>query len=335
MGQANVCAPHGANLLLSQSPVLFIPACAQEWSFAAPAARGVMDTRMTLPTRANPSKKFDQTLAARLRQQLDEDTFINLLKGRALFRDVPPEQFPLGTLEEISRSIDIVRLGKNRALEFAKDSLYEIISGYVKIYDPEPLGAEKGQQDTKHRRALLAWRVPGELLGDFNFACPPENHPDEIVATDDCRLLRIPNETVRNLARSYPQIYLNIARNLAIKAMRARIRAQVLRLPNINGMIAKLFIEFLAERGYDADIGKADKLNVINGTFYIKDIASFLGYKYHRTQSGVHALIEEKLLDHYPKNNKRRGRFVICDETKLRRYVEAQSKISRQNNAQN
>jgi CRP-like cAMP-binding protein len=290
---------------------------------------------MTLPHRASQPKKYDQTLATRLLQQLDKDEFINLLKERALFRDIPPARMSLVMLEELSQSIEIEWLAKNRPLDFRQDHLYEIISGYVKIYDPVPRGAKKEEKEDKDRRALLAWRVKGELLGDFNFADKRENPPDEIVATDECLLLRIPNDTVRNLALTYPQIYLNIARNLASKAINTRIRAQVLRLPSMNCMIAKMFIEFLDERGYDKDIIRGGKSNVINGTFYIKDIAAFLGYNYHRTQSGVSALIKEKLLDHYPPDNKRRGRFVIRDEKKLRRYLEEQSKISRPNKAHN
>lgn len=266
------------------------------------------------------------------RQQFDEDEFINLLKERTLFRDIPPAELPLVTLEEISRSVEIVRLPKNRPLDFSdQNCLYEIISGYVKIYDRDPLGSkqqqqQKGQNEIKHRQALLAWRVPGELLGDFNFACPRECPFDQIVATDDCQLLKIPYETVESLAQSHPQIYRNIAGNLATKAVNTRIRAQILRLPNINCMMARLFLEFLTERGYDKDIAADGKPNVINGTFYVKDIAAFLGYKYHRTQSGVRALIKAKLLEHYPENNKRRGRFAICDKKQLEGYLEEQSK---------
>jgi CRP-like cAMP-binding protein len=288
---------------------------------------------MTPPSKTGQPKRFDQTLAGRLRQQLEADAFINLLKERTLFHDIPPAQLTMVALEEISRSVEIVRLVKNRALEFSPpDSLYEIISGYVKIYDPEPPRPERGRREVKHQPALLAWRVPGELLGDFNFACPREGPQDKIVATDECHLLKIPTDVVRGLARSHPQIYLNVARNLAVKAMKTRIRAQVLRLPNINSMIARMFIEFLDERGYDANVGDPGESKVINGTFHIKDIAAFLGYKYHRTQSAVHALIKEELLSHYPKNNKKGGRFAVNDEKRLRRYLEEQSKLGRQNN---
>ncbi|MFL6207801.1 MAG: Crp/Fnr family transcriptional regulator [Pyrinomonadaceae bacterium] len=283
---------------------------------------------MRIPRKFAQPQKYDQTLARQLHQRLEEDEFINLLKGRTLFRNVAPTRLPLTTLEEISSAVEIMRLPKNRPLEFGPvDSLYEIISGYVKIYDRAPLGAEGGRQDLKQRRALLAWRVPGELLGDFSFAFPDHDPADQIVATDECQLLMIPTVTVRRLAQSYPQIYLNIAGNLAAKAIKTRVRALVLRLPNINSMIARIFLEFLAERGYDQEINRG-RAKVVNGSFHVKDIAAFLGYKYHRTQSGVHALIEAKLLGHYPEHNKKSGRFVIRDEKRLRKYLEEQSKLS-------
>lgn len=271
------------------------------------------------------TSRFDQTLARRLVQELNKDAFINLLKGRTLFRNIPPAQLPPVTLEEISDFVKIVPLSKNKRLRLKpRDELYEIISGYVKIYNPMTLPLEGGGDNEMSRRALLAWRVPGELLGDFSFALQDESISDHMEATDDCLLLRVPADRIRKLAESYPQIYLNIAVNLAAKATKTRIRAQILRLPNIRCKIAKLFIELLAERGYDEGIFNAENLKVVNGTFHVKDIAAFLGYEYHGAQSGMHALIASGLLAHY-ENNKKSGRFVICDEDELYRYFEREA----------
>lgn len=269
------------------------------------------------------TNKFDQTLARQFRQRLDGDSFINLLKGRTLFKNIPPTSLPLPLLEELSELVEVVRLGKNRPLEFSNPApVYEIISGYVKIYDRVQRSTGTRQKELENQPALLAWRVPGELLGDFNFVFPEGNISDKVIATDECQLLKVPADTLRNLAQSYPQIYLNIAGNLVSKAIKSRVRAQVLRLPNIKSMIAKLFIELLEERGYDESADKGIESRVVNGTFYVSDIAAFLGYEYHRTQIGIRALIKADLLAHYLKN-KKSGRFVICDEDKLRGYLES------------
>ncbi|HEV2861438.1 MAG TPA: hypothetical protein VGX48_10560 [Pyrinomonadaceae bacterium] len=270
-------------------------------------------------------KKFDQTLAQQLRQKLDADPFINFLKSRTLFHNIAPAQLPLELLEEISRSVQIIRLARNRQLELQRppDFIYEIVSGYVKIYDRAPSAAEgEGETgDDSNPPALLAWRVPGELLGDFKFAFPASRFSDSIIATDECRLLKVPVETLHSLGLSHPQVYLNLAGNLASKAIKTRIRAQLLRLPNIRCMIARLFIEFLAERGYDEAVDEGARARVVNGTFHIRDIAAFLGYEYRQTQTGVHDLIKEDLIAHY-RGNKKSGRFVIRSEEKLRRYLE-------------
>src|SRR4051812_42242290 len=122
---------------------------------------------MTLP------KKFDQTLTRRFQEELDKDEFSNILKGRTLFRDLPPAQLPLVTLDEIFSSVKIVPLAKNRKLNLRQsDDLYEIISGYVKIYDRALKAWEKKEKSVKNPPALLAWRIPGKLLGDFRFTVP-------------------------------------------------------------------------------------------------------------------------------------------------------------------
>ncbi|PYS78169.1 MAG: hypothetical protein DMF66_07280 [Acidobacteria bacterium] len=286
-------------------------AARQDWSEKA----------MTLPT------DFERTLTLRLLDELGKDNFFNMLRKTTLFRNLPPEQMPLTTLDEISNSVKLIRLAKNDMLDLRKSrTLYEIISGYVIIYDRALQAGELDGKNVLNPPALLAWRVPGEMLGDFRFAIP-DAIIDKITATDDCLLLEIPGDLVHRLARSYPQIYLNIAYNLASKANKTRVRAQILRQPNANCMIARLFLELLEERGYEPvtdEDGKEWKL--VNGSFRIEDIAAFLGYEYRGAESGVLALIDEELLAHH-QNNNRSGRY-ICDDAGLREYL-AQDKAKK------
>jgi len=177
---------------------------------------------------------------------------------------------------------------------------------------------------------LLAWRVPGELLGDFQLTLPKTAPLDHIVATDDCQLLEIPAPTIRKFAISFPQVYLNIAGNLATKAIKARIRAQILRLPNIESMIAQLFIELLHERTPEEEL--TDRF-LVNGTFHIDDIAAFLGYEYRSTQAAVHHLIEDNYLKHH--RSKKSGRFEISDLQGLHLLVERELDKARESNESN
>lgn len=268
------------------------------------------------------SKGLARTAASEARKLFDEDEFIQKLMRTTLFRRVPPAELPLPTLEHICAVADVIALPKNRALPIETEDeekmfLYEILSGYVKIYDRELSKDEKKQGSIKNPPALLAWRIPGELLGDFQFAAPERPLRDHIVATDTCELLKIPYSTVRELANRYPQIYLNIVNNLAVKAINTRIRAQILRLPNIECKMAKLFIELLGERNPDSIINKHF---VINGRFYYEDVAAFLGYESHSVHLSIRDLIKCKLIKHY-KNNKS-GRFEICNLKGLYQYLE-------------
>lgn len=256
--------------------------------------------------------------ASELRKQLDADEFMQRLTHTTLFQQISLANLPLLVLEEICKQMDIISVPKTQQCKLGKENLYEILSGYVKIYDRAERPIDKTSATrTTPPPALLAWRVPGELLGDFQFSIPQHTARDHIVATDNCELLMMPNSLVRTIARYDPQVYLNIAANLALKAVKARVRAQILRLPTIECKIAKLFLELLEERKTDPTI---KDYNVVNGTFHIKDIAAFLGHGEHSTQSGIHQLIEHEVLNHY--QNEKSGRFEVRDRDALQKYLD-------------
>lgn len=269
-------------------------------------------------------RAFNCGAVSELRKQLELDEFVQLLSGTTLFRDISPVTLPPSTLEEICEAAEIIDLPKNGVLQVAAEDpskafIYEILSGYVMIYDRPRSKSEERRGIAKNPRALLAWRIPKELLGDFQFAFPQAKLDDHFVATDDCLLLQLPASLVTRLAQTYPQLYFNIAGNLAVKAISARIRAQVLRLPNINAKVAELFIELLKERKADPEVtGK----KVLRGTFHIEDIAAFLGHSDHSTQGGIRRLIKRGLIDHY--DNQKSGRFEICDEDGLAQFVKGE-----------
>lgn len=273
---------------------------------------------MTQPT------EFDQTLTRRLLEQLAADEFMNMLRGRTLFRNLPLEGLSLAALHEISNAAKIVPLPKNKRLNLGEsESLYEIISGYVKIYDRALTGPEKkNPKNLKNPPALLAWRIPGELLGDFRFT-DSDAALDSIEATDACLLLKLPAKLVKRLAKSHPQIYFNIACNLASKASKTRIRAQILRQGKVEAKIAKLFLELLNEREGGEPVEKdGQQWTLVKGTFHIEDIAAFLGYQKEGARLGLQALMKERLVDHH--ESIKSGRYT-CHEAGLRRYLERET----------
>lgn len=280
---------------------------------------------MTVPPR------FNLNVFTEIQRQLDADEFIHLISGTTLFDQIPINTIPLRTLKELCRAAKVVPLKKNHWLPIemknpAELMVYEILSGFVKIYDRPIPKSKKAKEEAKNPPALLAWRVPRELLGDFEFTLPKTAPFDHIYATDDCQLLQIPARTIRDFAVNFPQLYLNIAANLAIKAVKARVRAQILRLPNIESMVAQLFIELLKERNPRRE---GTHKFVVNGTFHIDDIAAFLGYEYRSTQAAVHKLIADDYIEHY-QNNKKSGRFEIRNLEGLETLVEQELEKARE-----
>jgi len=255
--------------------------------------------------------------ATYVREQLNADEFVQLLITTTTFRDIPPHSMPLAVLEDICNRTDVMVLSRNERLDLVSegDYLFEILSGYVKICDPSsPIGAP-GAGDSEP--ALLAWRIPGELLGDFKFALPEVSGTDQITATDECRLLRIPASLIHELAVTFPQIYLNIARNLAAKARKAGIRAQILRIGPLRGKVAQMFIELIAERK-TSEVSPGQ--HVLNGTLRVDEIAAFIGYEERSTGGVISEMRNLGLIEHY--NNQLSGRYEILDEAGLKNYLE-------------
>jgi len=259
--------------------------------------------------------------ASSVREQLDTDDFIQLLTKTTTFRNISPDQMPLAILADICLRTELKELARNEPLKLADEgeAVFEIIEGYVKIQDRRASKADERRGIIKTAPALLAWRVPGELLGDFRFAQPEEAGEDWIEATDDCLLLKMPTPLIHELAQIFPQIYLNIAGNLAAKARKARVRAQILRLPNIKCKVAQLFIELIEERKTTQE---NPGQHVLNGTFRLDDLEAFLGYEERATEGAVTELMDQELIKHY-KNNVS-GRYEICDPNGLKIYLENQ-----------
>lgn len=257
------------------------------------------------------------SFASAIREQLKSDKFIQQLSTTTTFRNIRPDSMPLAMLEDICNRTDERILEKNERLDLVNegDYLFEILSGYVKICDPP--GPPENAGAHENEPALLAWRIPGELLGDFKFALPEIPGDDRITATDECKLLRIPAPLIREVAQTFPQIYLNIARNLASKARKAGIRAQILRIPKPPAKVARLLIELITERGTTEE---SPGRHVLNGTFRVDELAAFIGYGYRSTDDVLSELRGMGIIDHYQKQNS--GRYEILNEDGLERYLQ-------------
>jgi CRP-like cAMP-binding protein len=257
------------------------------------------------------------SFASSIREQLKSDEFIQRLSTTTTFRNIPPDSMPLAMLEDICNRTDKMILGKNERLDLVSegDYLFEILSGYVKICDPHGPNANAGAHEDEP--ALLAWRIPGELLGDFKFALPEIPGADQITVTDDCELLRMPAPLIHEVAEAFPRIYLNIARNLASKARKAGIRAQILRIPKVKAKVAQLLIELISERGTTEE---RPGQHVLNGTFRVDELAAFIGYGERSTDDVLTELRTMGIIDHFQKQNS--GRYEIRDERRLKAYLQ-------------
>jgi CRP-like cAMP-binding protein len=259
---------------------------------------------------------------SQLKELLQQDKFFQIIMGTTLFRGIAPWTLPLTLLEEICDVARVEKIENGKPIKIEpltseNSALFEIISGYVKIQDRRQHPNERTSKDVKPPPALLAWRVPGELLGDFQLVNLNEIPKDYLVTTDPCELLSIKTTTVRKIAAYDSRIYLNIAENLASKALKARVRAQILRLPTVECMVAKLFLELLDERKTDPSIRD---YQVVNGTFHVDEIAAFLGCGVRSTQKAISKLNKAKLINHY--EHDQTGRYYIRDKARLISYID-------------
>lgn len=232
-----------------------------------------------------------------------------------LLGSVGIENLSLYQLQKLAEGTDFITKEARDVIDVTHEYVYEILSGYVAVFDHEP-----------RPRSLLAWRVPGDLLGDFYFMNPgaASQFQDYFLVTDSCRLLRFDARILRQLIDSHSILLWGISRQLARKAINSRIRAQIRAHKESHAQIAHLFLELIKERG----LGGEDR-QTLNGTYSYYDFEDFLGCSYSSVSKACKDLMDSRCIEHLEDNANSR-KYNILNLNKLRGFAKDEERSAKE-----
>ncbi len=170
---------------------------------------------------------------------------------------------------------------------------------------------------------FLAWRGPGQLLGEFALLYPEiisgnskeSDHlglTGELKATEECELLEIEGGTFANAASRDANIYRNLSRLLIEKMTQEGKRSEVIQMSPALKRVAKTLLLLIEERGY-----RASERKIIRGRIVQLDLAGFIGASRGNVSKQMQALKTAGLIDYNDD-----GDIEILDERRLRNEVE-------------
>ena len=187
------------------------------------------------------------------------------LTDRDLFASVKDQ-----LIEKIKEDSWICKLHAKDRLYLRRDGadyLYVIIDGYIVIFAPSRFSPDD--------ETLLAWRGPEQIIGEMK-RVGAEPSSARITAYDSCLLLEIRLDTLDEVARNDPQIYLNINNLLQEKMVWERHRADVIRSTSHKQRIAQALI-YLAEERCLKDVLDRRVPVEIPGTIPQGELAQYIG----------------------------------------------------------
>lgn len=247
----------------------------------------------------------------RIRPALAED-----IKNTPLFQGVADE-----VIEALAPSSYICKLERNDKLYPMRQDekyLYVIREGYFALrVRSEVLMWEKN---------FLAWRGPGQILGefallfldiqggklietdDFNLL----GTIGELKATEDCELLEIEGSDFINAAIKDSNIYRNISRLLIKKMVEAGKRSEVIQLPTILKQVAKTLLVLIEERGYRPGEKK------IRGRIVHLDIAGYIGASRENVNKQMIELKNAGVIAYTKEGD---SEIEVLDENRLRNEI--------------
>ncbi|BDI32616.1 hypothetical protein CCAX7_46670 [Capsulimonas corticalis] len=162
---------------------------------------------------------------------------------------------------------------------------------------------------------FLAWRKPGQLLGEMEALYPDtDTISARLKATDKCELLEIPSKILINIADNTPAIYRNVCSLLIEKNFEHRRRADVLKLRTPLDRVRATLIHLRRERGYELDN------KTIKGNIRPQDIAGFIGEDPDRVTPKLDMLVEEGSIEYINSDEMRefKGKRIEGKKIKIR-----------------
>ena len=221
------------------------------------------------------------------------------LEQAILFQDVD-----LDTLNRLLQHCRICQIERRQELCLERRDgkyIYVIRRGYVAI---------RSKAFALTWDNFLAWRGPGQVLGEIEILSQKPNSPI-IKATDPCELIEIRAKPFLSVADSSPFIYRNLARLIVEKNVHAWRRSEIIQIPLSSALrrIARTLMMLIEERGYD------EGSRIIKGSIRQIDIAGYIGTRRETVMENMAELREAGIL-RYEEN-----KIEILNEERLNNEV--------------
>lgn len=243
----------------------------------------------------------------------------------AVVEDLKAESLFAGVTDEIIETLvphsHICKLERKKKLFPERPDgkyLYVIRNGYFAL---------RVNSDVLRWDNFLAWRGPGQILGEFallfsefekGILHETEDYKllgliGELKATGDCELLEIEGATFVRAANADPNIYRNVSCLLIKKMIQEDKRSEVIQLSPALKQVAKTLLLLIQERGYRPGTKK-----IIRGRILQLDIAGYIGVSREHVNIQLKNLKEAGIISYGEVD----GKIAILDEDKLSDVVE-------------
>ena len=197
------------------------------------------------------------------------------------------------------------------------DLVYLILSGYVVIW---------ASSRFNRRRALLAFRGPGQILGEMRPLDATDPSSATIHTCDECTFFEMTNRSFVDLANKNPLLYRNVARLLVQKMASERHRSEVIRASPVERKVAQTLI-FLAEERCGESALKPSSSLTIPGSIHQKELGAYVGVARETVNHPLVALREKNIISYEKK--KRDYQITILNPQELKKLAKVRLKSAR------
>lgn len=197
------------------------------------------------------------------------------------------------------------------------DHVYLILTGYVVIW---------ASSRFNRRRAFLAWRGPGQIIGEMRPLEDAEPSSATITTCDPCTFLEMTNKSFVDLANRSRLIYRNVAHLLVKKMVSERHRSEVIRATPVERKVAQTLL-FLADERCGKDELKASGPLTIPGTIHQKELGAYAGVERETVNHPLVALKEKEIISY--DSEKRDYQITIRNRPELEKLAKVRLKSAR------
>jgi CRP-like cAMP-binding protein len=169
-------------------------------------------------------------------------------------------------------------------------AVHVVLSGVVQLVQATPGGS----------RIIIKYVRPGEVFGSP--ALLGRFYPVDAIAVTDCVEFQWPAETIRSFVEQYPQVALNVIRDLEARLREMEERLRDLSSEPVEQRLARAILRLVETFGHKTDAGVEIPFPVSR-----QDLADLIGSTLHMVSRTLRAWETQRQI------GRRRWRLVIAD----------------------